>query len=142
MAKIQIKRACNCVETHAFYGLKLAQQAKREYLETSICELCKRATRLHIARIETEDLITLQGTDKQVDWATEIRYHAVRALRQLREIAARMAEHDPNAQSAIQHIDSIIDTKADSKWWIDNREKLKNFPAVKQYIGSLIELEA
>jgi hypothetical protein len=142
MAKFQIRRACSCVETHALYGLKMAQIAKREYLESSICELCKRATKLHIAKIETEHLITLQGTDKQVNWATEIRYHAHRALTQLREIAVKMSDNDSNAQSAIQHIDSIINTKDDSKWWIDNREKLKNFPAVKQFIGSLIEMAA
>ena len=53
------------------------------------------------------ELSELVGTEKQIKWASDIRYHAV----------GNILKYGPSPEFFV-----LVNSKTDSKWWIENRD--------------------
>ncbi|MBQ3348789.1 MAG: hypothetical protein IJG38_00165 [Thermoguttaceae bacterium] len=75
MAQYETHRTCGHTETVNLFGKVKKRFETIEWLETQPCTACKRAQEQAMAREAAEKAgrIQLEGTEKQVAWATEIR---------------------------------------------------------------------
>jgi len=88
-------------ERYQAYGPNDNRRRQLAALESHDCPSCRRAKA--DAQAQESGLPTLQGSDKQVAWAAQIRE---RALRMRPEMAAKLSP------------------ETSAKWWIDSREVL------------------
>lgn len=66
----------------------------------------------------------LDGTQKQVSWAIDIRKKMIHGLADLKETVSNASIPAENVKAACELIDatvSLLEAKASAKWFIDNR---------------------
>lgn len=74
-----IRHTCGHSSTVTLFGPGKERDRKREWLEGRPCNQCTKAATADraIDQTDTRDLPPLNGSDKQVEWATRCRYHAL-----------------------------------------------------------------
>lgn len=117
MAKYNIKHTCGHTETHQITGQMNTREHRADWLSEQDCSECRRAAKQaeyaaqsEIDAARTADLPALNGTPKQIAWATTIRATALDLLTQGAEIPEK-------AKPGY----SIFFGETSAKWWIDNR---------------------
>lgn len=123
MAKYTINYTCGHTETIQLTG-KVSDRIRRiERMEQSECPSCLRSKQNAQAQQASEDrgLVELEGTPKQVAWATTIRENVCKALDKVRKIAS-----NDQAKAMIEKWERGINSKTDAAWWIDNRYNLSS----------------
>ena len=121
MAKYTITYTCGHMETIRLTGRvseRMRRIAKLEQCECDACFRNKQNAQSEQARQE-RGLSELQGTPKQVAWATTIRENVCKALDKVRKIAT-----NDQAKAMIEKWEQGINSKTDAAWWIDNRYNL------------------
>lgn len=69
-----------------------------------------------IKEVKQVVLVKLEGSEKQIKWAEKIRENKLDAIQEI-------AEKDPSMSEKVsQAIKWLGDNKANSKWWIENRD--------------------
>lgn len=116
MAHYDVHYTCGHTGTVELFGKDTARNERIEWMErTMICPDCYREEKAKERRIEldnaknkaqTEQLPTLQGSEKQINWAESIRRKALDKINQTQDL-----------------IDKIKGQTL-AKWFIDNRSAL------------------
>ncbi|GHE51153.1 hypothetical protein GCM10019059_07970 [Camelimonas fluminis] len=124
MAKYTAKFSCGHTETVELYGPEKDRSRKLAWMADKVCDACYKAAKAVEAAGE---LPALEGSEKQVAWATEIRATIIADLKAQRAaigaIAQRMAGNAA-AEAGIAAAYAAMDAaaaKTAAAWWIDNR---------------------
>ena len=125
MAKYQVTYACGHTDTIQLYGKVSDREKRLAYLATIDCPDCYHNKQLQAAKAQTAGLPDLQGSDKQINWATQIRAEVFAAL----DKYSKLIEADQTAreQGKIVARKMFADFRAamtahtDCRFWIDNR---------------------
>ncbi len=123
MAKYEITHACGHTVTHNIVGRNVDGERERKAANLAKCDCtdCHRAKKTAANADATADLPALNGSEKQVSWATDIRATKRVELVDVRVMAQSFLEKDPvNAQAAIDVVDATL-AQASGSYWIDNR---------------------
>lgn len=132
MAKYDVTFGCGHTETVQLYGKESDRKRKIAWLEEhGECSACYKAriaaeraadTAAAADKAAEENLPTLTGTEKQVNWALSIR---AKKFADLEKMLANMTTTDEQLrrqnQIALQATKNVLASKTDSKFWIDNR---------------------
>ncbi|HQJ93177.1 MAG TPA: hypothetical protein PLI71_09925 [Clostridia bacterium] len=140
--KYQVKRNCGHTEEVVIYGSYNDREKKLEWLKTTDCKNCWQNQQLESAKISTESLPSLQGTQKQNDWATKIRAGLLRGVSEVITEMEKIAQskgitETPQYVSEMEKIYKAItqiEEQNQSKFWIDNRN-LTAQKMIKKFIA-------
>lgn len=135
MAKYEVKMSCGHTEIVNLFGAMKDRERKIAWLgEHGICTDCYKAHRdaAHAAataeaaiKATEENLPTLTGSEKQINWALTIRANKLADLAKMVEEGnakiADQAQRDKN-QMACQATRNVLVAKTEAKFWIDNRD--------------------
>ena len=151
MAKYQVTYACGHTDTIQLYGKEADREKRLAYLATIDCPDCYHNKQLQAAKAQTADLPELQGSDKQINWATQIRAEVYAAL----DKYSKLIEADQTAreQGKIVARKMFADLRAamtahtDCRFWIDNRGNfgtgdLKSFVICAQKLLGITDFAA
>lgn len=126
--KTAIEHSCGHRATVQLYGTNTHGERDRKaaWLATQSCPDCAKVDRAEqrdernqetAAQADANDWPTLNGTDRQIPWATTIRADTIAAM------AKRLNRH-PDADIATRALAVWTDDAlrhTDASWWIDNR---------------------
>lgn len=67
----------------------------------------------------------LTGTEKQIEWAEQIRTKTLAAVRvaEVETMITTYATKQPAAAAAVRKALDIVTAEASAAWWIDNRDQ-------------------
>lgn len=114
----RITHACGHEQVHYLHGFASQQDRKARWLQTTKCRTCfmadKQAEQTAAAAQDSTaiahlDLPALNGSDRQVAWATTIRAQRLAAI-----IATAAADNADDLKAWCR--------TTDAKWWIDHRD--------------------
>lgn len=113
MARHNITRACGHKEVVNIVGPMKDRPRKIEWQRERLCRDCYRAEQVDKAQVRSDELglASLTGTERQVNWAVQIRSEAVDTL----------LEFDPKVTTAAV---AAANEYTDASFWIDNRDRL------------------
>ena len=151
MAKYQVTYACGHTDNIQLYG-KESDRAKRlAYLATIDCPDCYHNKQLQAAKAQIAGLPDLQGSEKQISWATQIRAEVYAAL----DKYSKLIEADQNAREQgkivarkmFADFREAMTAHTDCRFWIDNRGNfgtidLKNFVLCVQKLLGITDFAA
>lgn len=135
MAWETVSYSCGHAARLQMYGPLKGRESKKEWLERSgLCPECyaskKQAEREAAdqkARDEAAKLPSLEGSDKQVAWATKIRAmnhkHFAAGAQCGREAIANGHNPEEN-ESAMFNFVCAVELCKSARWWIENRDAL------------------
>ena len=121
MAKYTITYTCGHTETIQLFGKVSERMRKIAKLEQCECDACFRNKQNEQAEQARQErgLAELQGTPKQIAWATTIREGVCKALDKVRTIAT-----NEQANAMLEKWEQDINAQASASWWIENRYQL------------------
>lgn len=124
MSQCAVTYKCGCTRIENLFGKHKDRDYHIEKAKEKICPDCKRKQANEEAeqKMLERGLGLLNGTEKQVIWATTIREQA---YKQLDFIMPKMNKEGLEIADAIKN--KMIEKK-DAVWWIDNRYDLPNAP--------------
>lgn len=123
MAKYTITYTCGHTETIQLTGKvseRMRRIAKLEQCECDACFRNKQNAQSEQARQE-RGLSELQGTPKQIAWATTIREGVCKALDKVRKIA-----DNDQAKAMVDGWEQDINKETSASWWIEHRYQMPN----------------
>lgn len=151
MAKYQVTYACGHTDTIQLYGKVSDREKRLAYLATIDCPDCYHNKQLQAAKAQTADLPDLQGSDKQINWATQIRAEVFAAL----DKYSKLIEADQNAREQgkivarkmFADFRGAMTAHTDCRFWIDNRgnfgtSDLKSFILCAQKLLGITDFAA
>lgn len=127
--KTYITRACGHNEKVAIYGKYDQRDAALEREKAKVCAACyaarKDEARLQAAQAAAEQaqaggLPALQGSEKQVAWAEQIRAQAIQAVDALLAQQGDAQREDPR-WAKLEAAVAALRGQAQAAWWIDHR---------------------
>jgi len=134
--KREVTYHCGHSETRSFSGSHSARDAYIEKLSREDCPACRAAQAK--TRSAAAGLPTLNGSDKQIAWAEQIRQRAVTAFAEAQSVIEAAA---PDADSRQRALDALATIRTrtmgttDAGIWIDIRDRVNRpyiINAVKQ----------
>lgn len=139
MAKFTIKHICGHESTVQLYGKQESRDRKAEWLRSKECFECEKAEKARVAREKAEKyrLPELQGSEKQITWALQIRDRLVEEERRIRNDFAKKIEQAMSRNENTDRIrqgekelaewdavwNDILKTKTSASYWIDQRSE-------------------
>lgn len=135
MAKYQVTYACGHTDTIQLYGKETEREKRLAYLATIDCPNCYHEKKLQAAKAQTANLPELQGYEKQINWATQIRAELFAALdkytKQIEDFQEAREEGKIVARKLFADFRAAMTAHVDCRFWIDNRDKFStgNFAA-------------
>lgn len=117
MAWWEIEHTCGHVERVQLYGPHANRERKAARMEAEPCLDC----RVEAANGDPR-FAPLEGTDKQVAWAADIRGYALHQF----EIDARyapLAADEKRLEELRRLIEQAASRRTDASWWIDHRSE-------------------
>ncbi|WP_101809537.1 hypothetical protein [Paenibacillus pasadenensis] len=126
MAKYYVTHTCGHGHEHVLFGKNTDRERILKSEERSECPDCVRAKRIADAKANAvqEGLPELQGTEKQIEWAEQIRirqlpvlkalFKTVQALKPLNEDGQRMLDW------MLCRVQEMMHT-LEAAWWIETR---------------------
>jgi len=130
MAKYTAKFSCGHAETVDLVGPEKDRTRKLAWMEQKTCGACNKAAKAAKVAEAVEavgDAPVLEGSEKQIAWATKIRAEIIAELRAQRAAIATIAlkvAGNAQAEAGIAAAYAAIDAagaKTSAAWWIDNR---------------------
>ena len=119
MAKYQVTFSCGHTSEIQLFGKHADRYRKIEWFEKEgLCPACyaaEKARKLQDKAAVFGQLPDLVGTDKQVDWAEDIR---IKALADIAEFFAGRADSD----KALDYLRRGLQHLTKAAWWIDHRD--------------------
>lgn len=139
MAKYHITHACGCTITHQLCGPTKDRARKESWLESQPCRECERKAinEASAARAEAAGLPALEGSEKQVAWATTIRDKALPEMAKLKLKGHPKLSDAAQAEvaDAIILITTEIERQTDASWWIEHRAEMSADFTIQTWIG-------
>jgi len=141
----KINHICGCRQDHKVY-----KWTSISHLESQICFECKCKAENEIAAAATSTMPALEGSEKQVAWATAIRFSAVERID---AAIVEMENRRGNIEKFLLWSDveaAIVEVRAEelantsAKWWIENRDvskRLSNVEFAKAVLEPLLARE-
>lgn len=139
-----IRHTCNHIMLYPFYGDDDHTWADRcAQLSENACLLCQ-ANEMEAERAQQlagiqslaqeRGLIPLEGSDRQVTWAENIRLTAYNSIDKVHEWMARVGpnikDEDPDywdmIERAIARAIIYLDNQTQARWWLDHRAAISN----------------
>jgi len=124
-----VTHTCGHSERYQLYGPHIERQRKAEYLAQEKCPVCREAEHVRDAQqaaewATTQGLPRLQGSDKQIVWAEQIRRNMVPRMRTcIQDVLGRTpAEY----RDQVTQITSDLINQSLSSWWIDHRDDARD----------------
>lgn len=114
--KFEIVHSCGHVENVTMFGPMKERYAKVERMESEPCAHCR--AEAAAKRDAERGLVALEGSDKQVAWASDIRYRLVS------DIDAIAATADAKTKKAVEKAVEAVSCRADASWWIENGSRI------------------
>lgn len=111
MAKYNVTYKCGCTETISLVGKIADRERKIEWYKTVECPHCRALAAQSEAK--SNDMVNLEGSEKQIAWASDIREKAVNVVEKF------MAEA-VNREMAQKLVDMMM-AESKASYWIDNR---------------------
>ena len=102
------------------YGITTDRERKLEWMASLPCLECTRAADLAAAKAANAELVTLEGSVKQVAWAETIRASRMAEVSHFR-VQVEAAPDSPKKSRALESLDKI-EGLTSSKTLIDTRE--------------------
>ena len=103
-------------------------RARIEWLEREgLCPECYKEQQRAKAEKVSEGLPELQGSEKQIAWAKDIRtkfYIACLEYLEARELYKHAPDQVERTANERKSFEEIIEQNVQTKWWIDNRETI------------------
>ena len=127
--KTYITRACGHSEKVAIYGPYAQRDAALEREKAKVCAACyaaqkdqarQQAAQAAAEQAQAAGLPALQGTEKQVAWAEQIRAQAIQAVDALLAQQGEAQREDPR-WARLEAAVAALRQQAAAAWWIDNR---------------------
>lgn len=140
MAKYWITYKCGHEIEKLLYGKIKDRENYISWAEEQLCPNCQRRIYHNeaLADAETNGYPKLEGSEKQVAWAIDLRYTFVRKIEDdirakrgrierfseesEEEKNARLAKFEKSLSEFKEIQDSLLANKTNAKYWIDNRE--------------------
>ena len=151
MAKYQVTYACGHTDTIQLYGKEADREKRLAYLATIDCPDRYHNKQLQAAKAQTAGLPDLQGSDKQINWATQIRAEVYAAL----DKYSKLIEANQNAREQgkivarkmFADFREAMTAHTDCRFWIDNRGNfgtgdLKSFVICAQKLLGITDFNA
>lgn len=144
MAKYDVTYRCGHTGTVELYGKNEDRARRLEGLKVCDCPACEAASKRAAAeRQVSEDrdngLPTLTGSEKQVNWAVQLRHEFIRQVEEFRQNLTRTYEQaaathpelaEKHAEVYRQNMDisgrtlsAILAGRTAASWWIENRDR-------------------
>ncbi|CAM3743144.1 hypothetical protein COLU111180_06170 [Cohnella lubricantis] len=130
MAKYTVTHTCGHTVTVDLVGKGKDREWKLKQMEQGVCTDCYRAQQQAKAEAKAAEqgLPALEGSEKQIAWATTIRSKMIDEIFEpIRKELTKGTPKDEQAAKAIawmiEQVTEKINT-ASAKWWIDNRNLL------------------
>ena len=125
--KYDITHSCGCVETVDIIGSNTHGERDRKiaWLESKPCRECEH--KAAVEKANAEGMAELEGSEKQIAWALDIRRDMIAKIEEMiEENAAKSAGKFTDEQVATARANvakAITNIKAvrEAKWFIDNR---------------------
>lgn len=120
MGKYDIKYACGHEDVVELFGKESERQRKLEWLATQDCPKCKKQQKIDLRKeqIINFDLPSLSGSEKQIEWAIELRGRVIDSM-----IDEYNKSSDEEAKKKVKTaFFKGLSKKTDSKYWIDRRD--------------------
>lgn len=118
MAKYTVTYKCGCTATIELYGKIADRESKIEWYKTIVCPSC----RANAAQKEAElnNLCNLEGSEKQIAWALDIRNKALK-------ISSEFVSMATNQEMAQKFVGMLM-AESKASFWIENRFDLNGTP--------------
>lgn len=131
--KFEIEHSCGHVEEIVLFGPMKERYAKVERMEAEPCARCRaEAAR---KRDEERGLVALEGSDKQVAWASDIRFRLVN------DIDGIAMFGDARTKKAAEKALEAVNAREEAAWWIENGSRFSARPLLADAAKSLPEDE-
>ena len=117
MAQYEVTHTCGHTSNVSLFGKHTERDRRREYLASIDCPECQKAREKAATEAATSQysLVDLQGSEKQIAWANDVRAKAIIALCQF--AVATYKRELPAAD-----VERLINSQPQAKFWIDNRD--------------------
>lgn len=124
MSKYVVNHKCGHQVEYNLCGPYAERDRRFAYLQTIDCPECRKAAAHDnaIKRQTERGLCDLDGTEKQISWATTIREQFYTCLD---TVLSRKGE-DKEADVVMEFWANKLDGQTKAAWWIDNRHHLAN----------------
>ena len=110
MAKYNLQYKCGHEEDIVLYGPLKDRDRKLERLANTLCPHCQREQN------EQRTGITLEGSDKQANWAYDI-------MKRVNELIDQLAAQiKPDYLAALEEVRADYLARQSAKWWIDEAD--------------------
>jgi hypothetical protein len=131
MAKYNVTHTCGHTETVQLYDSVKSREYRLSRLEQEQCQDCKRsrhdASNLEatIANAINGLPALMQGSDRQIGWADQIRRTKLLEMDALmaKLYADPRAQEEPSLMAAWQAAERAVRSQTSATWWIDHRNK-------------------
>ena len=116
MAWYEVKYTCGCTRKINLYGKREERDKRLENENKKICFECQKQKMTEEAKKKTEEreLPDLSGTEKQTNWALQIR------MKFIEEFEEAVEKTEKN-QKAYDLLEWILENKTTSVFWINRR---------------------
>lgn len=114
--KFEIVHSCGHVENVTMFGPMKERYAKVERMESEPCAHCR--AEAATKRDAERGLVALEGSDKQVAWASDIRFRLVNDIDGIAMYAD--AETKKAAEKAVE----AVNCRDGAAWWIENGPRM------------------
>lgn len=119
MAQYIATYKCAHNENVVLFGAIQDRKRKLDWMRTQLCPACRRKAK------EERTGIKLVGSDKQANWAYDIRERFIAILEELaKEVNAQFADVFEQAREEIM-------SHTEAKWWIENEVKCDKYAVAK-----------
>lgn len=131
-----VKHKCGHERNVYLFGKTSERESKIEWMKEQLCPECWKREQVEAAAKKTADLPALTGSEKQVQWATQIRakFYESNLLPKLEVIDSNVLDPHEFSEDDIKDAEEAADiykenykdffSRTESKFWIDIRDKV------------------
>ena len=138
MAKYQVTYACGHTETTELFGKHTDREKRLAYLSTIDCPECYSRKQIEAAKAKSIGFPGLIGTEKQINWANQIRVNAISSVdafvKMVDEMNPTNIDQKVVALAMINDYKTMLLSKTECRWWINNRNEF-DFGGLRQFLG-------
>ena len=125
MSKYTITMACGHEEVHNIVGTNVhgEREKKAAWLATRLCYECyKKAQKDAAPAVPDVGYAPLEGSEKQIAWAEDIRAKVAPLIADGQEKANAASHRNPAVAVAMNAVLQELREQPSAKWWIEHRD--------------------
>lgn len=125
MSIYKITHSCGHTVEHQIYGTNVhgEREKKAAWLESRLCYDCyKKAQEDAVPAVPDVGYVALEGTEKQIAWAEDIRAKVAPLIAGGQEKANAASHRNPAVAVAMNAVLQELREQPSAKWWIEHRD--------------------